>query len=304
MSGSPWKPRGMQPMHGRLGWHGHVTHALQALCMCRGSFRAASHAAVEAYAANYMTAPAGADDAELLSNVTLHAARSADGGAVGRYGRLRLLPLPTPRWPDLLVAHAPEDRCRAGRALRAGRARHWVAVGIVSSSSAQRARTWMHTAVFQRSLPRIACAGKRPVSWRASSRAAEALLMRCRHMPHRSARHARVDCQGSLSGVGSVHMRGRSEAACPGAPGCCSPASCLRRTSRRRRRARRTGTPATTPAGACMAPSGASTSTACSRPSRARPPVRPSPAPLLPARHGAELRPVASCACKACSAGQ
>ena len=56
---------------------------------------------------------AGSDEAgaKLLSAVTLHAARSADGVAVGRNGRLRLLPLPTPRWPDLLVVHAPEERC-------------------------------------------------------------------------------------------------------------------------------------------------------------------------------------------------
>lgn len=78
--------------------------------------------------------PAGADDAELLSKVTLHAARSADGVAVGRNARLRLLPLPTPRWPDLLVAHAPEDRCRACCVLRAGRTRPRVAAGVVTSS--------------------------------------------------------------------------------------------------------------------------------------------------------------------------
>ena len=117
----------------QLGWHEHVTHSLQALCMCRGSFRAASHA-VEAYGILCTAAPAGADDAELLSKVTLHAARSADGVAVGRNARLRLLPLPTPRWPDLLVAHAPEDRCRACCVLRAGRTRPRVAAGVVTSS--------------------------------------------------------------------------------------------------------------------------------------------------------------------------
>ncbi|KAK9827610.1 hypothetical protein WJX81_005946 [Elliptochloris bilobata] len=54
----------------------------------------------------------GSDEegAKLLSKATLHAARSADGVAVGRNGRLRLLPLPTPRWPDLLVVHSAEDR--------------------------------------------------------------------------------------------------------------------------------------------------------------------------------------------------
>ena len=59
---------------------------------------------------------AGADEAgaKLLSKVTLHAARSAEGVAVGRNGRLRLLPLPTPRWPDLLVVHSAEDRCSTG----------------------------------------------------------------------------------------------------------------------------------------------------------------------------------------------
>jgi flavorubredoxin/flavin reductase (DIM6/NTAB) family NADH-FMN oxidoreductase RutF len=47
-------------------------------------------------------------DAALLAGVTLHAAKP--GTAVGRGGRLALVPAPTPRWPDLLLAHDAPTR--------------------------------------------------------------------------------------------------------------------------------------------------------------------------------------------------
>lgn len=83
---------------------------------CRGLIYRACwdihHAMYAACAVSKAACCAGADEAgtKLLSKVALHAARSAEGVAVGRNWRLRLLPLPTPRWPDLLVAHSAEDR--------------------------------------------------------------------------------------------------------------------------------------------------------------------------------------------------
>ena len=56
--------------------------------------------------------PAGGDKegAALLSAVELVAARSGGSLEVGDQTLLKLIPCPTPRWPDLLVAYSPSDR--------------------------------------------------------------------------------------------------------------------------------------------------------------------------------------------------
>lgn len=39
-----------------------------------------------------------------------HAAKMGDSREVGSGGLLQLVPSPTPRWPDLLVAYMPSER--------------------------------------------------------------------------------------------------------------------------------------------------------------------------------------------------
>ncbi len=46
----------------------------------------------------------------MLSSVELCAARAGDSLEVGTNGLLQLVPCPTPRWPDLLVAYMPSER--------------------------------------------------------------------------------------------------------------------------------------------------------------------------------------------------
>lgn len=55
---------------------------------------------------------AGGDDegAALLTSLNLVAARSGESLEVGREAKLKLIPCPTPRWPDLLVVYSPTDR--------------------------------------------------------------------------------------------------------------------------------------------------------------------------------------------------
>ncbi|CAL8463910.1 g3445 [Coccomyxa elongata] len=50
------------------------------------------------------------EGAALLSSVELVAARSGGSLEVGQETVLKLIPCPTPRWPDLLVAYSPGDR--------------------------------------------------------------------------------------------------------------------------------------------------------------------------------------------------
>lgn len=50
------------------------------------------------------------EGAALLSAVELVAARSGSSLEVGEETSLKLIPCPTPRWPDLLVAYSPSDR--------------------------------------------------------------------------------------------------------------------------------------------------------------------------------------------------
>ena len=57
-------------------------------------------------------AAAGGEEegADILSSVELCAARAGDSLEVGTSGLLQLVPCPTPRWPDLLVAYMPSER--------------------------------------------------------------------------------------------------------------------------------------------------------------------------------------------------
>jgi flavorubredoxin len=57
-------------------------------------------------------AAAGGDEAgaALLSAINLIAARSGESLEVGGETRLKLIPCPTPRWPDLLVVYSPAER--------------------------------------------------------------------------------------------------------------------------------------------------------------------------------------------------
>ena len=50
------------------------------------------------------------EGADILSSVELCAARAGDSLEVGTQGLLQLVPCPTPRWPDLLVAYMPSER--------------------------------------------------------------------------------------------------------------------------------------------------------------------------------------------------
>ena len=50
------------------------------------------------------------EGADILSSVELCAARAGDSLGVGTNGLLQLVPCPTPRWPDLLVAYMPSER--------------------------------------------------------------------------------------------------------------------------------------------------------------------------------------------------
>ena len=48
--------------------------------------------------------------ADILSSVDICAAKAGDSLEVGTQGLLQLVPSPTPRWPDLLVAYMPSER--------------------------------------------------------------------------------------------------------------------------------------------------------------------------------------------------
>lgn len=48
--------------------------------------------------------------ADILSSVDIFAAKAGDSLEVGTQGLLQLVPSPTPRWPDLLVAYMPSER--------------------------------------------------------------------------------------------------------------------------------------------------------------------------------------------------
>ncbi|KAK9816862.1 hypothetical protein WJX72_006273 [[Myrmecia] bisecta] len=50
------------------------------------------------------------EDAQLLANTTLTAARVGGDLLVGSEGGLQLIPVPTPRWPDLLCAYSPSQQ--------------------------------------------------------------------------------------------------------------------------------------------------------------------------------------------------
>ncbi len=62
---------------------------------------------------NACTACAGKEEegADILSSVDISVAKAGgDSLEVGTGGLLQLVPSPTPRWPDLLVAYMPSER--------------------------------------------------------------------------------------------------------------------------------------------------------------------------------------------------
>jgi flavorubredoxin len=88
--------------------------------------------------------PTGGDKegAALLSSVELVAARSGASLELGEETSLKLIPCPTPRWPDLLVAYSPSDRLlftsklfsahvRCGRGSTSPWRRHCVILAII-----------------------------------------------------------------------------------------------------------------------------------------------------------------------------
>ncbi len=50
------------------------------------------------------------EGADILSSVEVFAAKAGESLEVGRNGLLQLVPSPTPRWPDLLMAYMPSER--------------------------------------------------------------------------------------------------------------------------------------------------------------------------------------------------
>ncbi len=78
--------------------------------------------------------PAGGDKegAALLSSVELVAARSGASLEVGTEIALKLIPCPTPRWPDLLVAYSPGDRLLFTSKLFSAHVRYAVSPSLVS----------------------------------------------------------------------------------------------------------------------------------------------------------------------------
>ena len=59
-----------------------------------------------------LCSPEGKEEegADILTSVEVSAAKAGASLEVGRNGLLQLVPSPTPRWPDLLMAYMPSER--------------------------------------------------------------------------------------------------------------------------------------------------------------------------------------------------